>query len=135
MPIAPGTLLHHYEIAAPLGAGGMGEVYRALDVRLGRTVAIKILSPSLLSDPEAAERLRREARAASVLHHPGIVTIYAVGDAEGAPFIAMEYVEVESLREILERGPMPLSTLLDLGVQLADAVEAAHAAGILHRDI
>ncbi len=134
-PVAPGRVLAHYRIAGKVGEGGMGEVYRAEDLTLGRTVAIKLLPPDALEDPAAAERLLREARAASALNHPSLVTIYAVEQAEGVTFIAMEFLEGETLQARIARGPMRLNALLDVGIQVADALETAHAAGLIHRDI
>src|SRR6185503_15821625 len=125
-----------YEVIDRLGAGGMGEVYRARDTRLGRTVAIKVLRSG--ADPQLLQRLDREARAASALNHPNIVHIYDVGEAAdvpGAHYVVMEHVEGETLRRRLRPGPLPLSEVLDLGAQLADGLAKAHRAGIVHRDL
>jgi eukaryotic-like serine/threonine-protein kinase len=132
--LTPGLLLGPYRIEATLGAGGMGEVYRARDTRLGRTVAVKLLRAGSIN---AMSRLRfqREARAASALNHPNICTVYDVGECEGQPYLVMEYLEGETLRERLHRGPLPLEELLDVGIQIASALEAAHSHRILHRDI
>ncbi len=134
--LGPGSRIGVYEIVDRLGTGGMGTVYRARDSRLGRTVAFKVLRPG--DDPELLHRLDREARAASALNHPNIVHIYDVGVAAreaGAHYVVMEYVEGETLRRRLARGPLPLPELLDLGAQLADGLANAHRAGIVHRDL
>ena len=134
--LAAGTHVGSYEVLDRLGAGGMGAVYRARDTRLGRTVALKVLRPG--ADPELLHRLDREARAASALSHPNIVHIYDVGVAAGETgehYVVMEYVEGETLRRRLARGPLPVPELLDLGAQLADGVACAHRSGIVHRDL
>ena len=113
----------------------MGEVYRADDLRLGRPVALKFLSPSLKSDPESRARLLNEARAASMLRSPNIAVTYDIGESEGADFIAMEYVDGESLAARLARGPLPLREAIQAGIQVADALDEAHSRGIIHRDI
>ena len=130
-----GKTLSHYRIVEKLGAGGMGEVYRALDLRLGRDVALKLLPPDATGDRTAMERLLREARAASALHHPNVVAFYDVEEIDGAPMIVMEHVVGETLAAILSRGPLPFAQLLEVGVQVADALETAHAAHMVHRDI
>src|SRR5689334_11878900 len=135
MPIAPGTVLSHYEVVAPLGAGGMGEVYRARDTRLGREIALKVLPPDVSGDPSRRQRFEQEARAASALNHPNILSIYDVGAEGGVVYMVSELVEGDSLRAVIERGPVGLRKLLDIGVQVADGLAAAHAAGIVHRDI
>jgi serine/threonine protein kinase len=134
--LASGARIGSYEIIDRLGAGGMGEVYRARDTRLGRTVAIKVLRSG--ADPQLLQRLDREARAASALNHPNIVHIYDVGEAAdvpGAHYVVMEHVEGETLRRRLRPGPLPLPEILDLGTQLADGLSKAHRAGIVHRDL
>ena len=127
--------ISHYEILAPIGEGGMGVVYRALDTRLGRPVAVKLLRPDGAIDPERRKRFVQEARAASALNHPHIITIYDIGQAEGVDFMAMEYVAGPSLASVIGHGRLSVGDALKYGVQIADALAAAHAAGILHRDL
>ena len=134
MRVADGARLGPYEVISQLGAGGMGEVYRAWDTRLGRDVALKFVLPEAGS-PDARDRLLREARAASALNHPHICTVYDVGEHEGQPFIAMELLEGETLGARLRRGRLDVDTALDLGMQAADALAAAHERGIIHRDL
>ncbi len=135
MTLSPGARLGPYEIVAPLGAGGMGEVYRARDTRLGREVAVKVLPDRFRSDRELLARFEQESQAASSLNHPNILTIYDVGESESGPFIATELIEGESLREHLEGGPPPLRRLLAIAAQLASGLAAAHEKGIVHRDL
>jgi Tol biopolymer transport system component len=130
----PGTKLGPYEIQSPIGAGGMGEVYRARDTRLDRTVAVKIL-PAHLSNPEARQRFDREARAISSLNHPHICTLHDVGHQDGTDYLVMEFLEGETLQQRLLRGPLPLQEALNYGIQIAEALHLAHQAGIAHRDL
>jgi hypothetical protein len=135
MSLAPGDKLGPYEIRAPLGAGAMGEVYRAHDPRLGRDVALKVLPADVASDPTRLARFSQEARAASALNHPNIITIYEIGDAETSPFMAMELIEGRTLRSMINGAPLPLRTSLQVATQLADGLAKAHEAGIVHRDL
>ena len=135
MTLHAGTKFGHYEILSPLGAGGMGEVYRARDPRLGREVAIKVLPASFSQDADRLKRFEQEARSASALNHPNIVTIHEIGSFDGSSYIAMELVDGLSLREMLASGPLPTKKLLDVAVQTAEALAKAHGAGIVHRDL
>jgi predicted Ser/Thr protein kinase len=130
-----GRTISHYRVVSQLGSGGMGVVYRAEDVRLGRPVALKFVSDDLAHDPQVVQRLRSEARAASSLNHANICTIYDIDEHEGHPFIVMELMKGRSLREWLDGGALKVHQLLDIGVETADALHAAHADGIIHRDI
>ena len=135
MALTSGTKLGPYEIVAPLGAGGMGEVYRARDTRLDRTVAIKVLSSSLNGNPELKQRFEREARAISALQHPHICVLHDVGHQDGTDFLVMEYLEGETLSERLKRGPLPVEQFWTVAIEVADALDKAHRAGIVHRDL
>ena len=135
MSLSAGTRLGPYEIVAPLGAGGMGEVYRARDTRLERTVAIKILPAHLSSNPELKQRLEREAKTISSLQHPHICTLFDVGHQDGTDFLVMEYLEGETVADRLRRGAVPLAELVKIGSEIADALDRAHRAGIVHRDL
>jgi serine/threonine protein kinase len=135
MSLTPGHTLGPYEIVSLLGVGGMGEVYRARDTRLNRTVAIKILPAALSATPALRERFEREARAISALSHPNICALYDIGSDGGTEYLVMEYLEGESLAERLSRGPLPASQVLRYGVQIAEALHKAHRAGITHRDL
>ena len=135
MTLAAGTKLGSYEILAPLGAGGMGEVYRARDTRLGREVAVKVLPADRAADPDRRRRFEQEARSASALNHPNILTIHEVGSEGETTFIAMELVEGRTVRELVASGPVPTKKLLDVAAQTAEGLAKAHGAGIVHRDL
>ena len=135
MALTSGTRLGPYEILAPLGVGGMGEVYRARDTRLDRVVAIKILPPHLSEDPILRQRFEREAKAISSLNHPHICVLYDIGTQDGTQFLVMECVEGETLAKRLEKGPLPLEQVLRYGTQIADALDKAHRSGVVHRDL
>ena len=133
MPLAAGQKLGPYEIGAPLGAGGMGEVYRAKDTRLGREVAIKILSAEFTSNPNRLERFEQEARSASALNNPNIITVHDVGSHNGASYIAMELIDGKSLRELLQAGALSIKRAISVAAQIADGLAKAHEAGIVPR--
>lgn len=135
MPVRSGTRLGPYEIVAPLGAGGMGEVWRARDTRLDRSVAIKVLPAALTNDAHFRSRFEREARTISQLNHPHICTLHDVGEADGISYLVMELVDGQSLADLIGRGPLPMSEVLLYGSQMADALDRAHRAGIVHRDL
>ena len=135
MDLSPGSRLGPYQIVAPLGAGGMGEVYRALDMRLDRTVAIKILPEALAADPQFRDRFDREARAISQLEHPHICALYDVGRQDDTAYLVMQYLEGETLAERLQKGPLLVEQALQFGIQIAEALARAHRAGIIHRDL
>ncbi|MFI5370489.1 MAG: protein kinase [Candidatus Eisenbacteria bacterium] len=135
MAIAPGTRLGPYEIVAPLGAGGMGEVYRARDPRLGREVAVKVLPQHLSSSPEVRARFEREAKTISTLNHPHICVLHDIGREADTDFLVMELIEGETLAQRLTKGPLPVAEVLKLGAQIADALDRAHRAGVIHRDL
>src|ERR1700739_4172783 len=135
MPLSPGVRLGPYEILDALGAGGMGEVYRARDTRLGRDVAVKILPTEFSADPIRKQRFEREAKTISSLNHPNICTLHDVGSQDGLEYLVMECVEGEALAKRLEKGPLPLEQALKYGAQVADALDKAHRSGVVHRDL
>ena len=135
MRVPPGTRFGPYEIARPLGAGGMGEVYEARDTRLDRTVAIKVLPAEVAKDAAARARFDREAKSIAALNHPNICALHDIGDADGHGFLVMERLEGETLQERLQRGPLDVEHMVDYGIALADALDAAHSRGLIHRDL
>ena len=135
MTLPAGVRLGPYEILAPLGAGGMGEVYRARDPRLGREVAVKVLRDQTSDDPERLRRFEQEAKAAGALNHPNLLSVHDVGAHEGAPYLVFELLQGSTLREMLGSGPLPLRKAIDYGVQIARGLAAAHDKGIVHRDL
>ncbi len=135
MPLQPGTTLGPYEILSPIGAGGMGEVYKARDTRLDRTVAIKVLPEHVASDPDLKQRFEREAKTISSLNHPHICTLHDIGTQDGIDFLVMEYLEGDTLAQRLEKGALPLDQALTVAIEIADALDKAHRQGITHRDL
>src|SRR5580704_4378843 len=135
MSLVSGTKLGPYEIQSPLGAGGMGEVYRAKDTRLDRTVAVKILPSHLSDNVDAKQRFDREARAISSLNHPNICTMHDVGLQDGIDFLVMEFLEGEPLADRLARGPLPTELVLKYGIEICEGLERAHKSGVVHRDL
>src|ERR1035441_6026545 len=135
MTLTSGTRLGPYEVQSPLGAGGMGEVYRATDTRLDRTVAIKVLASHLSSSPELKQRMEREARTISSLNHPHICHLYDIGSQDGTDYLGMEFLEGETLAERLRKGAMPLNEVFKVGIAVAEALAIAHRSGIVHRDL
>ena len=135
MALAAGTKLGPYEILAPIGAGGMGEVYKATDTRLDRTVAIKVLPSHVSDNPDVRARFEREARTISQLNHPHICTLHDVGRENGVDFLVMEHIEGETLAERLQKGPLPVEEALQQAIEIADALDKAHRQGVVHRDL
>ena len=134
-PVSLGSLVSHYRIVSKIGEGGMGEVWLAEDTRLGRKVALKLLPTEFTADSERVRRFTLEAKAASALNHPNIITIHEIGEAENRPFIATEFIEGETLHRRVRGEPMSLKSVLDIVIQIASALQAAHEANIIHRDI
>src|SRR5258706_4710523 len=135
MPLSAGTGYGPYEILAPIGAGGMGEVYRARDTRLDRTVAIKVLPAHLAANAESRQRFEREARAVSSLNYPHICALYDIGQQDGFDFLVMEYLEWETLSARLKKGALPMDQVLRYAIEIAEALDQAHRKGVFHRDL
>jgi serine/threonine protein kinase len=135
MPLPAGTKLGPYEIQSPLGAGGMGEVYRATDTKLGRDIALKVLPADMAHDPERLARFRREAKALAQLDHPNIVTIHSVEECDGVHFLTMQLVEGLPLDRVIPKGGLPVDQIVEIAGALGDALAAAHEKGIVHRDL
>ncbi len=135
MPLTSGTALGPYQIVAPLGAGGMGEVYKARDTRLDRTVAIKVLPEHVAADPDLKQRFEREAKTISSLNHPHICTLHDIGNQDGIDFLVMEYLDGQTLAQRLEKGALPLDQALKIAIDIADALDKAHRQRIVHRDL
>ncbi len=133
MALQAGSTLGHYEVLAPLGVGGMGEVYRAKDLKLGREVAIKVLPEGFSKERERMSRFEREAKVLAGLNHPNIATLYSFEADGGTRFLVMEVVEGETLEKRLEKGALPIAQVLEIGRQIGDAIDAAHKAGVVHR--
>src|SRR6266851_2844244 len=135
MTLVAGTKVGPYEILAPLGAGGMGEVYRARDTRLGREIALKVLPESFSRETDRLHRFEQEARSVAALNHPNILAVFDIGQHNGSPFLVSELLEGESLRAVLDRGALPQRKTIEHGVQIAHGLAAAHEKGIVHRDL
>ncbi len=135
MPISPGARLGSYEVLSLLGAGGMGEVYKARDTRLDRTVAIKVLPSHLADKPQLRERFQREAETIANLNHPHICVLHDIGQQDGIHYLVMEYLEGETLAHRLDRGPLPLDQVLRFAIEISDALDKAHRQGVTHRDL
>src|SRR5918911_2766299 len=133
--ITEGTLIAHYRVIAPLGAGGMGAVYRAHDEKLGRVIALKVLPPEAMAQADRRRRFLQEARAASALNHPHILTVYEIGEADDKPYMVMEYIQGETLRQRIIAGALLFKDALEIAIQVAEGLTKAHEHGIVHRDL
>src|SRR5262249_52907937 len=133
--LGPGSIISHYKIKSLISGGGQGKVYKAVDTRIGRTVAIKVPSTAAAADDKARRRFMREAHSASILSHPNICTIFDVGEEDGNAFIVMEYVEGQTLKEIIAAGPLSIESAVGFGIQIGDALEEAHRQRVIHRDL